>query len=77
MSTQNLIQFLKSIAASPHLKARIGTRVSYADFLAIARDHGFDLDDISLQQAADMIEAFGQAEGVPLEIVKCSADRKK
>lgn len=55
MSTEELVLFLQNAVTDARLRARFQRRVSYGDFQAIAKDRGFDLDDLSAGEAKSAI----------------------
>ena len=57
MSNEDLLAFLRNAAADTRLLFRFRRPVSYEDFQAIARDRGFDLEDLTASQARQMIES--------------------
>ena len=56
MSKENLISFLQSVTNDAQLSARLQKQVSYDDFKAIAKDRGFDLGDLSPEDARAIMQ---------------------
>ena len=56
MSNENLISFLQTASVDEQLSSRLQRQVSYDDFQAIAKDRGYDLDDLCAQDARRIVQ---------------------